>query len=306
MSKKVFILTILYFIAIAVAVFLITTAAQATNAHDFLLSRKEHMINNSDQNNYELISAIAVANSRGNEQAVILSEPIAQSTNQFANIAVYNFITFSDQRKTNQLAIILRNINLPDAETGLQLPVDVLRMRIDFASLVSLPDGNIMHATTELIPVFDEQIAFIVINLDAIKTNQRFPGFHRLRFMMAVSPVEDQPVYEMSDEELYQINNADLYLTNRFNQNNFNQAIQEGILQQVPNLTNLFSSYNPLAIYLLIAIPIIIIITYFLYFHRHIMTMVKAKKEYKKQQQKEIYDQTILEYNDTKKGENDK
>lgn len=276
MRKPAFvILTLLYFAGVAFAIYFATTSAIAGNAHNFLEYHKEQIedFNNKDRDHI-LLGAATVANSRGNFEAYIVPEAIVVSDdNNLGYITVLPFLMASDTLVSDHLAFILRNAVIFDEEEDRLLPVTVLRLRIEFSGVVPALGSSVLLTTIN--PIFDINAGFTVINLQLLPSNI---SITRVSFLLALQQGEYDFLYSLDEKAIQTINDPSTRLSNSYNIGNIN----DGTLVVDHSLIKMYGDFSQFGLYLGTVIPAVILLTYLLFFNKHVITIIREKRHQKR------------------------
>jgi len=288
---------IIYIIFIAAVTYLVATFSEASKVVDFLVDRKEELM----ADDRAMIAATVIANNHNKTDVYVLASPLYEETfesiTHHVKVSIYPLVEFKNNSGYNSIAILLSHIDIKDDQA---IKNDQDEHLIDIQLEFHLNSGTVLGNTNifkePMTTLFDNTGRMIVIHYDLLKKPTEVAQLKSIVISYAVSNSIDETFVNLSNSDLIEVTANDIFA------GNFNRDIQNASPKNLDILSiygledfqthsdiyynDMFiselDSYNyyylrNIAIELVIVLPI----TYFLFFHKHLKRRKREKDRLK-------------------------
>lgn len=277
MNKKI--PTILYLLLIFIVTYINILFGQASQVVYFLEAKQSEVLNNTPA----LLSTVAIANTRGEIDAYVQSNPLldvfAQDANIFASIEFYSLVQFKDGIQEDYLAIFIQDISIEDENVFLNADEDItILVDIYFNQEVSLTHQSKRLFQETAMTVYNPSKKLVLLPIGSLLTLFPTLQIDSLEFSYRRQDLTNRPFFYLDAEALEGLTPNVMQLSKTIEdtyENNatifYNPSLREDYHDTI------FLLYNHIIWQFIFVIPL----TYFLFFHKALRLKLKRDKLYK-------------------------
>lgn len=309
---------ILYFVMIVFITFLVSNFSEASKVIDFFNSQKAAVLSD----NRHLIAATTVTNYHDGTNAYIKNVPLYQEkfiayddTGAISfqiDIAIYAYVEAKNTQANNAFAIIYNDLIIKDSTVLIENNQPVIQLEINLDKEITVQGNNFKQTKEYFVPLFESSTGFIAINHNILKVSDGYAEIEKLSFSYLTDQDSELPLVTLSNPSLDMENQTDKFDDEGFNRDisnvsstNIDLINQYGLSTIKTSdafyfdaaLDHKLNSYNYYYVqYIAIELLFVIPLTYFLFFHRHVLELLKKRKARKHEEMKAYQDSIVLNH----------
>ncbi len=311
---------VLYFFFVAIITYFVVFYSEAAKVLNFLSEQQDNVENDT----LSFLAATVIANNDDGTDVYIEKTPLfeetydSQSSSQHIKVSIYALVEFKNNQAHSSIVFLLRNIELNnDNIVSDKNNFQDLQANIVFDKTIKVNDYEASAFKETFVNAFDNKTKLLLINTDLFNTSEGNAEIKRIDITYSLTSGEDINFVTLYNSDIEAINPSDRFDSsfnrdiknvtydniNIFSTYGLNNFKDNADIYYNPNLLNELNDFSFYIRYILIEIAVVIIITYFIFFHKKVMAIYKNKKELKLKNHRAKQDLLVQKY---KEQENDK
>ena len=285
---------IIYILFIGALTFVVASFSEASKVVNFLSDNKEELL--ADDN--KMVVATSVANLHDGSDAYVLKNPLYEQTFELNNdklkLSIYPFVTFQKNKISNNLAFLITDLKLSDTLAAKD-DNEYHKMYLEFVfdRDLDVENQNKQVFMELMTPLFDDTGRMIIINQDLLKTPSGQAQFQTISIAYELSSGEKQILVVLANSLLISTQPSDMFdasiprdikvlseydldLASRYGKTNLESNSE--IYYDSIWLDRLDSYQSIYVRNILIELAVVLPLTYFLFFHKHVLRHIRQKK----------------------------
>ena len=295
LMKSAWIWRIIYILFIGALTFVIASFSEASKVVNFLEDNRNELM----ADDHKMIVATSIANLHDKSDAYVLKTPLYEQTFELPDfklkLSIYPFVTFNKDKVSNQLAFLVTDLSVSDTLASKDDNDDhLVYTEFVFDRELDVENQNKQVFMELMTPLYDDTGRMIIINQDLLKTPSGQAQFQTISIAYELSSGQKQTLVVLANSLLIENKPSDMFDVSIprdiavLSETNLDFANQYGTL----NLENepaiyydsiwleRLDSYQSIYVRnILIELAIILPVTYFLFFHKHVLRHIKQKKK---------------------------
>ena len=285
---------IMYIFFIGALTFVVASFSEASKVVNYLDDHDVELL----ENDQALVAATSIANLHDKSDAYVLNTPLYEQTFQETDLkltfSIYPFVTFKDDQAINQIAFLITDLNIVD-NLAKKDDNDYHMMYIEFVFDRDLDVENankrvFMEYTT---PLFDDTGRMIIINQELLETPTGQAQFQTISILYELTSGEKLTLVVLANSLLVETTPSDMFSASyvrdiaQLTDENLDLVTQFGTsnLEENPLIyydsiwLEKLDSYNSIYVKnILIELALVLPLTYFLFFHKHVLRHLRQKR----------------------------
>ncbi|QWB96098.1 hypothetical protein KHQ89_01220 [Mycoplasmatota bacterium] len=288
-----------YFLLIGLIIYMVASFSEVSKAITFLQDQESEIADDP----LALISTTVIANNHDGSQAYVLNNPLYEESFSSEDInltfSIYPLVEFKNKQALNSIAFVITDLSIDDDSALLSdNGFNVVNLSLSFSEEIKLGDETVESVSEPFTETFSNDMRIMIIKRDALMTDDdKYVDFTYISLSYELNSDRESHIVKLTNSTYNEVVLSDLFdeslnydikdvnkdaldLYSQYDLTNYkdNEAIYFD-----ENLIAIYQSYNGILVKnISIAVFVIGVATYFLYFHKYVMIKYRKKQTLKK------------------------